>query len=194
MSLSLVSYRLRKNPWVNIFLPVLAIFLIYIIFFQRDQSLLGLNGQSISQHKWAHEKENTFYFPFTKKYKMPKYSYKKKSGWLFNDHVEDIIPEGHIAHYDLNKLHSTSEAAVNKEHILILTPMQTFHQQYWDNLLQLNYPRELIELGFITPRTATGDLALKKLENAIKKVQTDKKTQDLVKLLFCDRIPRVLIS
>lgn len=113
---------------------------------------------------------------------------------MFNDHVEDIIPEGHIAHYDLNKLHSTSEAAVNKEHILILTPMQTFHQQYWDNLLQLNYPRELIELGFITPRTATGDLALKKLENAIKRFKRTRKLKDLVKLLFCDRIPRVLIS
>lgn len=153
-----------------------------MIFIRNNDSLLGYEGLSITNHKWAHETENTFYFPYASKYKMPKYSYKKKSNWLFNDRVEDIIPEGHIAHYDLNKLHSTAEAALNKEQVLILTPMQTFHEQYWDNLLQLTYPRELIELGFIVPRTQSGDVALAKLEEAVKKVQTDKKNQRFVKV------------
>lgn len=181
-SLQFIFYRLRRNPWLTIAFPLITLVFIYMIFIRNNDSLLGYEGLSITNHKWAHETENTFYFPYASKYKMPKYSYKKKSNWLFNDRVEDIIPEGHIAHYDLNKLHSTAEAAVNKEQVLILTPMQTFHEQYWDNLLQLTYPRELIELGFIVPRTQSGDVALAKLEEAVKKVQTDKKNQRFVKV------------
>ena len=60
--------------------------------------------------------------------------------------------------------------------------MQEFHQAYWDNLLQLSYPRDLIELGFITPRTKTGEAALKKLEAAIKDVQSGKKNQRFAKV------------
>lgn len=181
-SLQFIFYRLRRNPWLTIAFPLITLVFIYMIFIRNNDSLLGYEGLSITNHKWAHETENTFYFPYASKYKMPKYSYKKKSNWLFNDRVEDIIPEGHIAHYDLNKLHSTAEAALNKEQVLILTPMQTFHEQYWDNLLQLTYPRELIELGFIVPRTQSGDVALVKLEEAVKKVQTDKKNQRFVKV------------
>lgn len=181
-SLQFIFYRLRRNPWLTIAFPLITLVFIYVIFIRNNDSLLGYEGLSITNHKWAHETENTFYFPYASKYKMPKYSYKKKSNWLFNDRVEDIIPEGHIAHYDLNKLHSTAEAALNKEQVLILTPMQTFHEQYWDNLLQLTYPRELIELGFIVPRTQSGDVALAKLEEAVKKVQTDKKNQRFVKV------------
>lgn len=181
-SLQFIFYRLRRNPWLTIAFPLITLVFIYMIFIRNNDSLLGYEGLSITNHKWAHETENTFYFPYASKYKMPKYSYKKKSNWLFNDRVEDIIPEGHIAHYDLNKLHSTAEAALNKEQVLILTPMQTFHEQYWDNLLQLTYPRELIELGFIVPRTQSGDVALARLEEAVKKVQTDKKNQRFVKV------------
>lgn len=181
-SLQFIFYRLRRNPWLTIAFPLITLVFIYMIFIRNNDSLLGYEGLSITNHKWAHETENTFYFPYASKYKMPKYSYKKKSNWLFNDRVEDIIPEGHIAHYDLNKLHSTAEAALNKEQVLILTPMQTFHEQYWDNLLQLTFPRELIELGFIVPRTQSGDVALAKLEEAVKKVQTDKKNQRFVKV------------
>lgn len=181
-SLQFIFYRLRRNPWLTVAFPLLTLVLIYMMFIRNNDSLLGYDRFTISNHKWAHERENTFYFPYVSKYKMPKYSYKKKSNWLFNDRVEDIIPEGHIAHYDLNKLHSTAEAALNKEQVLILTPMQTFHEQYWDNLLQLTYPRELVELGFIVPRTQSGDVALAKLEEAVKRVQTDKKNQRFVKI------------
>lgn len=157
--------------------PIALILFVYFEFVSSGNPYLGNDGNSIANHKWAHEKEDTFYFPFSNKYKMPKYSYKKKSSWLFNDRVQDIIPENHIAHYDLNKLQSTADAALNKEHVLILTPMQNFHEEYWENLLQLTYPREFLELGFIIPRTPSGNVALSKLEAAVKKVQTDKKNQ-----------------
>ncbi|OBA28149.1 hypothetical protein HANVADRAFT_51857 [Hanseniaspora valbyensis NRRL Y-1626] len=115
---------------------------------------------------------------------MPKYIYKKKTkNWLFfQNKQEDLIPQSHIAHYDLNTLHSTEDAALNKEQVLILTPMQTFHIEYWNNLLQLSYPRELIEIGFIIPRNKNGDETLKNLEREIKKIQTDKKESRFKKI------------
>lgn len=182
MKSSMLLYRAKRNPWFLIVFPICSFVLLYTLFFRGHESLLGLDELDVGNHKWAHEKENTFYFSFSSKYKMPKYSYREKSNWLYNDRADDVIPEGHIAHYDLNKLHSTAQAAANKERVLILTPMQTFHDAYWDNILQLTYPRELIELGFITPNTPSGDEALKKLEEAVKKIQSDKKNQRFAKI------------
>ncbi|SCU85076.1 LADA_0D05578g1_1 [Lachancea dasiensis] len=182
MTLAMWSYRLRKTPMLALVLPLALLVTLLWVFLSKEESLLGLEGSSISDHKWAHETEKTFYFPYTKKFKQPKYTYKKKSNWLFSDTVEDNIPAGHITHFDLNKLESTANAAVNREQVLILTPMQTFHDEYWNNLLQMTYPRELLELGFIIPRTSTGDTALRKLEAAVKKVQLGKKEQRFAKI------------
>ena len=85
------------------------------------------------------------------------------------------VPGDHISHYDLNKLTFSSNALEKKEKVLILTPMAQFHQEYWDNLLKLTYPRTLIELGFIVPKTTDGDETLKQLEQAVKDVQSPKK-------------------
>ncbi|CCE65492.1 hypothetical protein TPHA_0L01370 [Tetrapisispora phaffii CBS 4417] len=174
MNINMLFFRLKRLPLASLIFPSISIFLIYMIFFANNVSILGIDQSAIKNHKWAHEIEGTWYFPFSSKFKMPKYSYKKKSNWLSNDFVEDIIPEGHIAHYDLNKLHSTKDAMKLKEHVLIATPMQTFHDAYWSNLLKMSYPRSLLELGFIIPRTPTGDETLKKLEAAVKNVQTGK--------------------
>ncbi|SCV03226.1 LAME_0H08724g1_1 [Lachancea meyersii CBS 8951] len=182
MSFAMWFYRLRKTPVLALILPIGLLLMLCWVFFSQDESLLGLEGSSISNHKWAHENEKTFYFPYARKFKTAKYSYKKKSNWLFSDTVEDNIPPGHITHFDLNKLESTANAAVNKEQVLILTPMQTFHEEYWNNLLQMTYPRELLELGFIIPRTKSGDAALRKLEAAVKKVQLGKKEQRFAKI------------
>lgn len=180
-SMSLIAYRVRKSPILFIVVPIFVLFCVFQLVFSSGNNVLGLSDD-IMNHQWADQSEKTFYFPYTKKYKMPKYSYKKVSSWLFNDKVDDLIPEGHIAHYDLNKLKSTSNALVNKERVLILTPMQTFHQQYWNNLLSLTYPRALIELGFIIPRTASGDAALQKLESAVREVQTGKQDKRFAKI------------
>lgn len=74
----------------------------------------------------------------------------------------------HIAFYDLNPLTASSDPLTNNEKVLILTPMANFHNEYWQNLLNLNYPKQLIELGFILPRTNYGDKALAQLTDAIK--------------------------
>ncbi|KAH3902157.1 probable Mannan polymerase complexes subunit MNN9 [Saccharomycodes ludwigii] len=181
-----IAYRLRKSHIIRYLLPLFTTFLVISILYSRSNIEIGTNDL-IQKHRWAHEDEDSFYFTYSKKFKMPAYSYNSKKdsnkNWLFfSSKQEDVIPQSHIAHYDLNKLKSTANAAVDKEQILILTPMQTFHAKYWENLLQLTYPRELIELGFIIPRSKSGDNALKLLEREIKKIQTGKKEQRFHKI------------
>ncbi len=60
--------------------------------------------------------------------------------------------------------------------------MSKFYNEYWANLLKLTYPRDAIELGFILPRTSQGDEALRKLEKAIKIVQTGPKEDRFAKI------------
>lgn len=108
-----------------------------------------------------------------------KYSYTKKSnGWFKNSNHDSVIlrnlPKNHISHYDLNKLEANAQAKGNDGNILILTPMSKFLPEYWDNLCKLTYDHNYISLGFIFPRTAEGDQAIKQLEKAVKLTQASK--------------------
>lgn len=126
-----------------------------------------------------------YYFFFTSSKPQSKYSYKVKKNGFFSKNYDSIprnLPGDHISHYDLNKLASTTTAIYNKEKVLILTPVSRFYNGYWENLLKLTYPRELIELGFIVPRDKNGDIALKKLEKAVKQIQTGKKENRFSKI------------
>lgn len=76
-----------------------------------------------------------------------------------------------VSRYDLNKVTVTSQPMLHKEHILVLTPMSRFYQGYWDNLLKLDYPHELITLGFILPKTKEGNAATAALQKLIQKTQ-----------------------
>lgn len=80
--------------------------------------------------------------------------------------------DGLIKSYKLNNLVSSSRSFNNQEQVLILTPLARFYDEYWANVLSLTYPRGLVELGFIVPSNAMGDAALKKLEAAVKRVQS----------------------
>jgi mannan polymerase complexes MNN9 subunit len=80
-----------------------------------------------------------------------------------------------IQHYKMNSVKTTSDPAGNRERVLILTPLARFYPQYWANLLKLTFPRDLVELGFIVPKTREGNAALAKLEDAVRKVQTGPK-------------------
>ena len=77
-----------------------------------------------------------------------------------------------MVHYNLNNLTSTSQSVANEERVLILTPLSRFYQGYWDNLVKLSYPHELISIGFILPRGPEGGKVLAALEKAILKTQT----------------------
>jgi mannan polymerase complexes MNN9 subunit len=76
-----------------------------------------------------------------------------------------------VAHYDLNNVTTTPNPLENRENILVLTPMARFYQGYWDNILQLQYPHELITLGFILPKTKEGNDATRELQKRITKTQ-----------------------
>lgn len=80
-----------------------------------------------------------------------------------------------VKHYKLNGLSTSKHPAENRETVLILTPLAKFYDQYWQNLLNLEYPRELIELGFIVPNTREGNTALGKLQKAVDKIQSGNK-------------------
>lgn len=125
------------------------------------------------------------YFLFAPSKNPSKYNYKVKKNGYFS-RAPDVIPRNlpgdHISHYQLNKLTASPMAANHKEKVLILTPLSRFYNEYWSNLLKLTYPRELLELGFILPRTKDGDIALQKLEKAIKQVQTGKKENRFSKI------------
>ncbi|KAJ5103969.1 Anp1 [Penicillium argentinense] len=77
-----------------------------------------------------------------------------------------------VVHYNLNNLTSTRDSIANGERILILTPLARFYQQYWDNLVKLSYPHELISLGFIAPKNKAGNAAVAALEKAISHTQS----------------------
>lgn len=77
-----------------------------------------------------------------------------------------------VVHYHLNNLTTSSDPISGRETVLILTPLARFYQGYWDNLLQLSYPHELIALGFIIPKTREGNAATAALQSAITKTQS----------------------
>jgi len=80
-----------------------------------------------------------------------------------------------VNHIQMNNVTTTGAPIENREIVLVLTPIARFYPEYWNNLLKLTYPRDLIELGFIVPKTREGNTALAKLEEAVKKVQTGSK-------------------
>ncbi|GAP83472.1 putative mannan polymerase complexes MNN9 subunit [Rosellinia necatrix] len=76
-----------------------------------------------------------------------------------------------VRRFNLNNVTITPDPIENREVVLILTPMARFYQEYWDNLLQLDYPHELISLGFILPKNKEGNAATASLQAQVTKVQ-----------------------
>ena len=76
-----------------------------------------------------------------------------------------------VVHYAMNNVTSTSDPERNRETILILTPLARFYQEYWDNLLKLSYPHELITLAFIIPKNREGNAATAALQEQISRTQ-----------------------
>lgn len=77
-----------------------------------------------------------------------------------------------VTRYNLNNVTITSDPIGNREAVLILTPMSRFYPEYWDNILKLSYPRDLITLGFILPKTREGNAATAELQKQVVKTQT----------------------
>lgn len=76
-----------------------------------------------------------------------------------------------VMQYDMNNVTITSDPIANRESVLILTPMARFYPEYWENLLKLSYPHDLITLGFILPKTKEGNAATAELQKHVIKAQ-----------------------
>ncbi|CAL3961893.1 hypothetical protein PZA11_000794 [Diplocarpon coronariae] len=76
-----------------------------------------------------------------------------------------------VVHYHMNNVTSSSDPMANKETILVLTPLAKFYQEYWDNLMRLDYPHELITLAFIIPKNKDGNAATTLLQEQIARTQ-----------------------
>jgi mannan polymerase complexes MNN9 subunit len=92
-----------------------------------------------------------------------------------------------VVHYHMNNLTSTSDPVGNRETILILTPLARFYQEYWDNLLKLSYPHELITLAFIIPKNKEGNAATAALQEQITKTQKSGPMKDRFASIIIER-------
>lgn len=82
-----------------------------------------------------------------------------------------------VVYYNMSNLTNSPEAVERRETVLILTPLARFYQEYWDNLLALSYPHELISLGFILPKDKAGNTATQQLQEQIHKTQSGPKNK-----------------
>ena len=76
-----------------------------------------------------------------------------------------------VRRFNLNNVTITPDPVENREVVLILTPMARFYQEYWDNLMKLDYPHDLISLGFILPKSKEGNAATAALQAQVTKTQ-----------------------
>lgn len=82
---------------------------------------------------------------------------------LFNHHAPIEVESPSIQSVDLNGIMSTPRADVNKERVLILTPLRDaapFLIKYFDLLSELTYPHELIDLAFLVGDSTDDTLAV----------------------------------
>ncbi|PSR97487.1 mannan polymerase complexes MNN9 subunit [Coniella lustricola] len=89
-----------------------------------------------------------------------------------------------VIHYNLNNVTISANPIENNENVLILTPMARFYQEYWDNLLKLTYPHQLITLGFILPKNKEGNEATSLLQAQISKTQKTAAEKDRFKSII----------
>jgi hypothetical protein len=91
---------------------------------------------------------------------------------LFNHHAPLEIKEKSVAQFDLNPIKSTREALVNRERVLIVTPLRDaapYLPKHFDLLSELTYPHELIDLAFLVSDTKDETLAV--LASELERIQ-----------------------
>jgi mannan polymerase complexes MNN9 subunit len=143
----------RTNPITLVLLAILSFGFLYFIFSSPDSATSSAPVQGIKQAANA--------------LSPPSLPFKKvKKG----QEGTQLPPP--VVHYHMNNLTTTSDPIGNQETVLILTPLARFYQEYWDNLLKLNYPHELISLGFILPKGKEGNAATAALQEQVQKTQS----------------------
>ena len=82
----------------------------------------------------------------------------------FNTHIPlQLSQNSNIQMHDLNRIQSTREAMDKKERVLILCPLRNaapYLPKFFELLMALTYPHELIDLGFLISDTTDDTLAI----------------------------------
>lgn len=142
----------RHNPLTIVLFTVLAFGFLYFFLASPDRSPTNLPGVKQAANVLS----------------PPSLPFRKSKGGTKDGSQTGTPP---VVHYHMNNLTTTSDPVGNSETVLILTPLARFYQGYWDNLLQLSYPHELISLGFIIPKTKEGNVATAALQEQIQRTQ-----------------------
>ncbi|KAL2269147.1 hypothetical protein VTJ83DRAFT_3993 [Remersonia thermophila] len=82
---------------------------------------------------------------------------------IFNKHTPLEVNSSTIQFVDLNPIKSTTKALQNKERVLLLTPLKDasrYLSKYFELLLKLTYPHDLIDLAFLISDTTDDTIAV----------------------------------
>jgi len=86
---------------------------------------------------------------------------------IFNHHAPIEINSSTIQHVNLNEVKSTTQAVLNEERVLILTPLRNAAQhldKYFELVSQLSYPHDLIDLAFLVGDSEDDTLGMLSME------------------------------
>ncbi|KAK6430485.1 Golgi mannosyltransferase complex subunit, partial [Oleoguttula sp. CCFEE 5521] len=150
-----VARSLRRNTTITYFLAALLL-LTFLYFFLVDSTSLP----SLPQSRQLLKSKDAASNPLS----PPSLPFKKQD-------PNEVPPPPPVVHYHMNNVTTSSQPIENRESVLILTPLAKFYSQYWDNLLALSYPHDLISLGFIIPKGREGNEATRQLQDRITKTQ-----------------------
>ena len=151
------------------FIYLIAFIVTCFIFFKTGNDTLRTDYLS-KYNINSYNREKTYYFPFSNRFKMPKYSYMRIDDNSIPDSGRAL--EEHIMHFNLNYL--SRKDIVNTNKILILTLMETYNDEYWNNLMNLTFEKQSTEIGLMVLSNEEGDEILKKLEKKIIEIQEQK--------------------
>jgi hypothetical protein len=95
---------------------------------------------------------------------------------IFNHHAPLEVNSTTIRHVNLNPIQSTTNAVSNEERILVVTPLRdaaAYLPKYFDLLVDLTYPHNLIDLAFLVSDSSDDTLAVLSAELDRIQKQTD---------------------
>ncbi|KAF2122954.1 alpha-1,6 mannosyltransferase subunit [Lophiotrema nucula] len=149
----------RQNPITFVLAGILCIGFFIFFFSSGDSSTAASGSEKSGIGKTASNVLSPPSLPFRK------------------SKANEPAPAPPIVHYYMNNLTTSRNPVENQETVLILTPLARFYQEYWDNLLKLSYPHDLISLGFIIPKTKEGNAAYTALQAQVTKTQSGTKSK-----------------
>lgn len=152
----------RTSPITLVLAGILVVGFMFWIFGDSSNGLL--RPQSGRQLLASKDAASNFLSPPSLPFRKPLRSSQKQ-------------PPPPVVHYHMNNITTTADPVSQRETVLILTPLSRFYPQYFDNILELTYPHELISIGFIIPKDSAGNTATKHLQEVIGRIQQGPESQ-----------------